>query len=175
MSRLSMADTKPTPVRAWAGPATVTVTLPSGNIAELRDRFPVYMLLRTGQFSEEMFAAFAEWQRGELADPALAADLVDLMVEAMFVNPKVSREQKAGSLSIDQISEVDIEFVIAGAAGGAPDPGFPGDANGVSGGADSPDVGADPVEPAGDDAGDADKPPARSKARRATGASRSTS
>ena len=37
-----------TPAASWNGIHSTTVTLPSGNTAELREKFPVYMMLRTG-------------------------------------------------------------------------------------------------------------------------------
>jgi uncharacterized protein YcsI (UPF0317 family) len=61
-----------TPAASWNGIHSTTVTLPSGNTAELREKFPVYMMLRTGILDAETFAAFNDWQDGTLADPALA-------------------------------------------------------------------------------------------------------
>lgn len=145
----------PTAVAAWAGSPTRLVTLPSGNVAKLRDKFPVYMLLRAGRFTEEMWTAFGQWTRGELQDPVLAAELLDLIVCSMFIEPIVSRSPGEGELSIDVLSDDDVEFVLEGAVGGAPDASFPGERNGDGDQLDGEDVGADPVDVAGDDAGDA--------------------
>lgn len=164
----------PTSVAAWAGPQTRLVTLPSGNVARLRDKLPVYMLLRTGQFSEDLFAAFEQWQRGELSDPKLAADLLDLIVETMFVDPSVSRTPGPYELGIDQITEEDIDFVLEGAVGGSPDGAFREDGTGVGDSGSGEDVGGAAVSDAGDDPGDAAGAEPRPAARRAPARARGT-
>lgn len=137
-----------TPASSWNGVHTTTVTLPSGNTAELREKFPVYMMLRTGVLDTETFAAFNEWQDGTLADPALASRLVDLIVQAMFINPKVTKTGGDGTLAIDQITDEDIDHVLELATGGSPDPSFPGEPDGGDVGGDREDVVADAVKPA---------------------------
>ena len=144
-----MSALKPTGVRAWAGPKTVTVELPSGNVAELRPKFPVYLLLRSGVFTPELFAAFQDWQVGQLDDPSLAADLVDLILEAMFVNPKVSKAGTAGTVAIEKLDDADIDFVLEGATGGVPDPAFPDGGRGADGSPDSENMGTGALEAPG--------------------------
>lgn len=145
-----MTTTTPevTPAAAWNGQHNQTVTLPSGNVAELRERFPVYVMLRTGILTGEMFTAFNQWQDGTLGDPKLASDLVDLMVCSMFINPKVTRDGADGTVAIEQISDEDIDFVLELASGGTPDRSFPSEPDGSDAGDDSADVEADPVKPA---------------------------
>ena len=143
-----MTAQTPTAPAAWNGNHTQTVTLPSGNVAELRERFPVYLMLRTGQFSAEMFAAFNQWQKGELGDPKLASELVDLIVCAMFITPRVTMDGKDGSVSIDQIGDADIDVILEMAVGGQPDGSFPDEPDGGRGGDDGAGVAGDAVKPA---------------------------
>src|SRR5436190_16253857 len=135
--------TEATPAAAWNGNHTKTVTLPSGNVAELRERFPVYVMLRTGILTGEMFAAFNEWQDGTLGDPKLASELVDLMTCSMFINPKVTKDGADGTVAIDQISDEDIDFVLDQATGGSPDRSFPDEPDGSDARDDGADVESD--------------------------------
>lgn len=140
---------EPTPAAAWNGNHTKLVTLPSGNVAELRESLPVYLMLRTGIFTAEMFAAYNDWQDKQLGDPRLASQLVDLMTCNMFINPKVTRDGAEGTVSIEQVSDEDIDFVLELASGGTPGRSFPDEQpDGGGPGADSADVEPDPVKPA---------------------------
>ena len=136
-----------TPAASWNGIHSTTVTLPSGNTAELREKFPVYMMLRTGILDAETFAAFNAWQDNELADPAMASRLVDLIVQAMFLNPKVTQDGADGTVAIDQIADEDIDHVLELASGGTPGPSFPDDTDGSGPGAGGADVESDAVKP----------------------------
>jgi hypothetical protein len=138
-----------TPAASWNGIHSTTVTLPSGNTAELREKFPVYMMLRTGILDAEMFAAFNAWQDNELADPAMASRLVDLIVQAMFLNPKVTPDGAEGTVAIDEIADEDIDHVLELATGGSPGHSFPDDKpDGGGRGAGGADVESDAVKPA---------------------------
>jgi hypothetical protein len=137
-----------TPAASWNGIHSTTVTLPSGNTAELREKFPVYMMLRTGILDAETFAAFNDWQDGTLADPALASRLVDLIVQAMFINPKVTADGADGTVAIDQIADEDIDHVLELASGGTPGRSFPDDTDGSKPGVGGADVESDAVKPA---------------------------
>jgi hypothetical protein len=163
---MTTTETKPTPAAAWNGVHTVTITLPSGNVAELRERLPVYILLRTGVFTAEMFEAFNDWQAGQLSDPKVASELVDLIVVWMFINPKVTKDGADGTVALDQIRDDDIDHVLELASGGAPDPTFRDEPAGGDGGDHGADVAGDPVEPAGDAGGKPRRAQSRQSARR---------
>lgn len=150
-----------TPVSEWSV-ETVRIRLPSGKVVDLRKKFPAYMLMRTGKLSGELLGAFHAATEGELDDPKLAVDLTDAIVEAMFINPKVGK----GGLSPDLLDDADVEYVMERAFGGAPEPSFRDDTDGVGDSGSSEVVGDDPVEPVGDGAGNAGKPEGRQGARK---------
>lgn len=154
MSTMTNGAPTPTDASAWNGQHTQTVTLPSGNVAEIREKFPVYMMLRTGQFTPEMFEAFTAWQEGRLSDPALAGELVDLLVCAMFIKPRVTRTGVEGTVAIDQVDDADIDMVLELAGGGRSAVSFrDDDDDGADPGVDSAGVERDSVEPARPPAG----------------------
>lgn len=142
----------PTSASAWKA-ASQTVTLPSGNVAELRPALPTYMLMRTGALNKDLFSAFEQWQQGKLEDPQQASELLDLIVSSMFLNPKVTVDGKNGTVAIDQLSDPDIDRVLELAVGGLPDEAFLDGAESDAGGEDGEGVGADPVESARNGAG----------------------
>lgn len=147
-----------TPVTAWQGPLKDEVTLPSGNVALLRQSFPVYTLLRIGKFPQHLFEAFDAYTEGSLTDPDLAAELLDLIVSSMFIEPKVvtgNRRPKDGLL-VSDLDDKDVDTVLARAMkGDAEASSFRADGSSDESGADGEGVGDDPEQPSRDGAGDA--------------------
>ena len=137
----------PTPAGGW-NPGNQTVTLPSGNVAELRPALPTFVLLRSGVMNKDLFAAFEQWQEGKLDDPSQASELLDLIVTTMFVSPVVTHDGAGDSLPISQLTDDDIDRVLELAVGGLPDEAFPDEPEGAGGSQDGEKVGADPVKPA---------------------------
>lgn len=133
----------PTAASAWQS-TTILVTLPSGNTARLRAALPVYTLLRTGLLDAESLRALEKAQQGELDDPELAVRLVDVVCEAMFVEPRVTAAGENGSVAVDDLDQDDVDRVLELAFGGTPDDGFPERANGAGNGENSEVLGAKP-------------------------------
>lgn len=119
-----MTPLEPTPASEWGGPVHETLKLPSGKTATLREKFPVYLMLRTGQFSQDQFTAFQAWQDGEPVDPDVLGEVVELMICTMFVEPRVSTDGADGTVHINSLAEDDVDYVMTRANGGALDPGF---------------------------------------------------
>lgn len=158
---------KPTAPGAWktAHENTETVTMPSGNVAVLRQRISVFDLVRTGKADDEMLEALEQMQSGTLTDQRLGVRLQDLICEVMFVDPKIGEHD--GELPVSAIDDVDSDFVVIRAFGGAPDLSFRNDGDSAEPGADRKDVRDDPVTTAGDSGrkprGARDRQPARKK------------
>jgi hypothetical protein len=139
-----MSELSVTPASQW-GAKTVVVELPSGNVAEIRQTFPSYMLMRSGKLTSEMLEAFENAFKGKLEDPQLAVDMTDLILQTMFVNPKVGE----GGLNPNELEDADVEFIIDRAFGGSPADGFPGQPDGAGDSGDGADVREPAVKPAG--------------------------
>jgi hypothetical protein len=139
--------TAPTAAAEWGTADVETVTLPSGNSAQLKKKLNIWSLVRSGAMSQEMVAAFDKAAAGQLDDLDMAVQLNDAILEAMFVEPLVfvpdeESEQPEGALHVDQIDDADIEFVLKRAFGGAREAAaFRGDGDGSGGGADGKGVG----------------------------------
>lgn len=141
---------KPTAAAAWKG-APASVALPSGNKAVLRDVLSVYEVIRTGKADDEILEAFDMAQAGKLEDNVLGVRLQDVIVEAMFVDPRIGDGE--GELPLAFLTDADVDFVVSRAFGGAPDPSFRDDADGAGAGGDGKDVRDDTERDAGDSAG----------------------
>jgi hypothetical protein len=140
--------TAPTAAAEWGTADVETVTLPSGNSAQLKKKLNIWSLVRSGAMSQEMVAAFDKAAAGQLDDLDMAVQLNDAILEAMFVEPEVfvpddeDVDQPDGSLHVDQIDDADIEFVLNRAFGGAREAAaFRGDGDGSGDGADGEGVG----------------------------------
>lgn len=136
---------KPTSAADWNTPTGDLVTLPSGNVARVRASFPVYLLLRTGAFTPELWKAFQDWTDGVVENPEMAGPLVDFIVTRMVIEPRVTTDGADGTVAMDDIAEDDIDAILTRAAGGTLDAGFPDEPVSAGDSADSEVLGDDTV------------------------------
>lgn len=89
------------------------VELPSGNVARLL-RPQLSVMLKRGQIPNPLLPAAVASMDGGVEDAKAALELVDFLVAAAFVEPKVTVDQDAGEgeLSVDALSEADKAFVV---------------------------------------------------------------
>lgn len=149
-----------TPASQW-GVQTVTVRLPSGHVAELRKKFPAFMLMQTGQLDSDALASMEKMLQGGLDDPGQAVKLTQLILGAMFVNPRFGD----GGVTLDVLDDDDVGFVLDRALGGAPDPSFQDQPDGSGGGGGSEAVGDTTERASGDGTGKRRQPAARPRSR----------
>ena len=108
----------------WATPRTFVHTFQTGRSAELRDPLSVSELVRSGAYTDSV-EQLARWVGGltpaDQAPPtAILVDAQDIVVEAMLVDPRVSRtpDDAAGVLPIGVLEESEVEEVVMLAFGG---------------------------------------------------------
>lgn len=163
-----------TPADQW-GPQAEVVELPSGAKARLRGKLNVWTLVRRGALTPELLEAYNKAERGELTDLDQAVELNDLILQEMFVEPKVflpsdeETDPPRGHVHVDRIDDLDVTFVLERAFGGARDAArFRGDPDGPGSSDDGAYVGDDPEQSdgagAGKPAGVSARPNARRKA-----------
>jgi hypothetical protein len=140
---------KPTAVSGWKKSGTELLTLPSGNVVEVRSKFPARLLMRTGQFPKDLFEAFINWQVGLLDDPETASELTDFLVCQTVVKPRITVKREKGAVCIEDVDERDLDELLAVASRGTPPASFPVEPDGGTAGDGGEDVGEDPVEPDG--------------------------
>lgn len=107
----------------WATPRTFVHTFQTGRSAELRETLPVSELVRTGAYTDAV-EQLSRWIGGLIPpdQPPPTAVLVeaqDIVVEAMLLNPRVSRAPDTDDvLPIGVLEESEVEEVVMLAFGG---------------------------------------------------------
>lgn len=170
-------DNGVTPASQWGASNHDVVELPSGEKARLLNKLNVWTLVRRGVMTDDLLAAYAKAEAGELENLDQAVELNDLILVEMFLEPKVyvpsgeqGDEQPEGTVHVDQITDDDVTFVLERAFRGAREVSrFRGDGDGDDAGGNGEDVGDDAVgdggsgdgKPAGVPAGQASRGAAR--------------
>lgn len=108
----------------WDGPRGYDHTFRSGRTARLRVALPTFTLQRSGEWDDELSAAFDLAVAGELEDNTLALRLNDAFVIGMFIRPRVIRSVPegeavpAGCILIGDLDNDEIEETSYAAFGG---------------------------------------------------------
>jgi hypothetical protein len=108
----TLEELVPTPADQWEEDVDKVITLPSGNVAKLREpAFQMHVLLNTfpphlRAITEKHIADKKEWGQAE------NQQLLDWLICESFVEPRVSLAKKTGCLHISRISDRDKGAVV---------------------------------------------------------------
>ena len=107
-----MSEREPTPADEYPIVRDELVELPSGAAALVRQP-SLFMLLRRGLVPPEVRAIIEKLQAGDEADEAEMLTLLDFLVAASYVSPKVAFKRRKGALCIDDIPDDDRLAVVS--------------------------------------------------------------
>lgn len=146
------------PLEYGGQPLAVDHEFKTGRSVTLRMALPIADLVRTGEWDDELVAAFELALEGQLSDAKVMVRLIDAIVMAMLVDPRivpddqVDLEQRKYPLSA--LEEPELHEVVDAAFGGAASAAaFRERAADDAGGGGGADVPGNAVQPAGVPAG----------------------
>jgi hypothetical protein len=109
------AELKVTSAASWQRDEPEPHTLPSGNVAILQ-RPQLLELLKAGKIPNTLLSAAIAMSQGRTGgeDMGEVLELLDLLVAAAFIEPRVSLEETplAGELAITDLSDADRNYVL---------------------------------------------------------------
>lgn len=105
------------------GPLTVDHEFKTGRSVTLRVALPVADLVRTGTWDADLVEAFELALEGKLSEPVMAIRLVDAIVMAMLVDPRIVPDDQVDAekrwFPISVLEEPELNEVVEAAFGGA--------------------------------------------------------
>jgi len=107
-----MPEREPTPADEYPIVREEVIDLPSGAVARVRQP-SMFMLLRRGLVPPEVRTVIDKLQSGSEADESEMFTILDFLVAASYVSPKVSFKRRKGALCVDDIPDDDRLAVIA--------------------------------------------------------------
>ena len=100
----------PTPAAEWPKNVAQTVTLPSGGVAKVK-RPDAFALIRAGKVPKKI-AALMLGNGAHVTTEAEAVTLIEYLIAASFVDPRVALTRTAGAVCIRDIGDDDKAFVM---------------------------------------------------------------